>query len=79
MSDIVERLRRLAEEHYEMLDDVHLPMIEAADEIERLRAALIPFACRCSRKGEGAGGTCLAPGGICSWWNARAALEDRDD
>lgn len=40
MSDIVERLRRLAEEHYEMLDDVHLPMIEAADEIERLRAAL---------------------------------------
>lgn len=40
MDDIVERLRRLAEEHYEMLDDVHLPMVEAADEITRLRAAL---------------------------------------
>lgn len=48
-------------------------------EVERLRAALIPFACRCVRKGEGAGGTCLAPGGICSWWRARAALGGKDE
>lgn len=46
-------------------------------ENELLRSALIPFACRCARKGEGAGGTCLAPGGVCSSWNARAALEGK--
>lgn len=77
MADIVKRLRTRAKEDYEMLNDIHIPLLEAAAEIERLRSALIPFACRCARKGEGAGGTCLAPGGICSWWNARAALEEK--
>lgn len=68
-------------------DEKRDPLItEAADTIialraenERLRSALIPFACRCARKGKGAGGTCLAPGGICSSWNARAALEGKHD
>lgn len=38
--DIVERLRARAEEDYEMCNDIHLPLIEAADEIERLRKTL---------------------------------------
>ena len=38
--DIVERLRVRAEENYEMCNDIHLPLIEAADEIKRLRKAL---------------------------------------
>lgn len=37
MTDIVERLRGLAEEWYEMCGDIHEPLGEAADEIERLR------------------------------------------
>ena len=40
MSDIVERLRERAEQEFEMLGDIHLPLLEAAAEIERLRAAL---------------------------------------
>ncbi len=36
MTDLVKRLRRLAIEHYEMLGDIHEPLNEAADEIERL-------------------------------------------
>lgn len=40
MSDIVERLRFRADENYEMLGNIHEPLLEAADEIERLRAAL---------------------------------------
>jgi|SanBayMetagenome_1026888.scaffolds.fasta_scaffold04503_5 hypothetical protein len=44
MSDIVERLRFRADENYEMLANIHEPLLEAADEIERLRAALEPFA-----------------------------------
>jgi uncharacterized coiled-coil DUF342 family protein len=38
--DIVGWLRGLAEEHYEMLDNIHEPMTVAADEIERLRKEL---------------------------------------
>jgi Mg2+ and Co2+ transporter CorA len=38
MSDIVERLYGLANEHYEMLGDIHKPLEEAADEITRLTA-----------------------------------------
>lgn len=38
MSDIVERLRFRAEENYEMLGNIHEPLLEAADEITRLRA-----------------------------------------
>lgn len=40
MTDIVERLRFRADENYEMLANIHEPLLEAADEIERLRAAL---------------------------------------
>jgi hypothetical protein len=42
---------------------------------ERLRAALEPFACMCSVKGEGVGGLCFK--GSCLYWNARAALEGK--
>lgn len=38
MSDIVKMLRALADEHYEMLRDIHKPLLAAAAEIERLRA-----------------------------------------
>lgn len=61
-AEIASLLRLLADERTESM---------------RLRAVLEPFACMCSKKGEGAGGTCLAPGGICRAWNARAALEGR--
>lgn len=44
-------------------------------ENERLEAALRPFACKCSVKGEGAGGNCTRGSGECDCWNARAALE----
>ena len=40
MTDIVERLRRLAEEWFEMCDDIHVPLLEAATEIARLRATV---------------------------------------
>jgi hypothetical protein len=38
MNDIVERLRFRADENYEMLGNIHEPLLEAAAEIERLRA-----------------------------------------
>lgn len=38
MSDIVERLRKRAEQEWEMLGDIHIPLLEAADEITKLRA-----------------------------------------
>lgn len=37
--DIVERLRALSEEWWECCNDIHVPLTQAADEIERLRAA----------------------------------------
>jgi hypothetical protein len=37
MTDIVERLRKRAKDDWEMLDNIHLPLLEAADEIESLR------------------------------------------
>lgn len=40
MADIVERLRSLAREHHEMLGDIHIPLSEAADKIERLEITL---------------------------------------
>ena len=40
MTDIVEKLRSLATEWHEMCDDIHVPLSEAADEIERLNARL---------------------------------------
>lgn len=40
MTDIVEMLRARAEQEHEMLGDIHLSLLEAAGEIERLRAAL---------------------------------------
>lgn len=38
--EIVKRLRALSHEHYEMLGDIHIPLTEAADEIERLNGTL---------------------------------------
>ena len=40
MTDIVERLRSLAEEWFEMCGDIHEPLNEAAAEITHLRAKL---------------------------------------
>ena len=85
MSDIVERLRARAETDFEMLDDIHIPLLEAADEItrlraevERLRAALRWYADehnylpRASAFGDGV----YAPHVITdNGWNARAALQ----
>lgn len=36
--DIAERLGTLAEENFEMLDNIHEPLLEAKREIERLRS-----------------------------------------
>jgi len=38
--DLVKRLRSLAEEEFEMLNNIHEPLREAADRIEQLEAAL---------------------------------------
>jgi tRNA isopentenyl-2-thiomethyl-A-37 hydroxylase MiaE len=38
--DLVKRLRSLAEEEFEMLNNVHEPVQEAANRIEELEAAL---------------------------------------
>lgn len=37
---IAENLRRLAEDHYEMLNDIHRPLLEAAAEIDSLEDEL---------------------------------------
>jgi hypothetical protein len=50
MDDIVERLKARAEQEYEMLGDIHLPLLEAAEEIERLRAALEELYSMCLRQ-----------------------------
>jgi hypothetical protein len=42
--DLVKRLRSLAEEEFEMLNNVHEPVQEAADRIEKLEAALRYYA-----------------------------------
>lgn len=70
MIDIVERLRLRADENYEMLGNIHEPLLEAADEIERLRAALEDIA-------DGLGETDLAEVGRYAKHIARAALEGR--
>jgi hypothetical protein len=71
MSDIVEQLRQasLNQSDYRW---------EAADEIERLRAALEPLACTCDRPN---GAACSRSEVDCPFWNARAALGivDLDD
>lgn len=41
MGDIVDRLRSRAKQEHEMLGDIHIPLFEAADEIEELRTALM--------------------------------------
>lgn len=41
MTDIVERLRFRADENYEMLGNIHEPLLEAADEITLLRAEVL--------------------------------------
>ena len=38
--DIVARLRALADEHFEMLGNIHEPLLEAVEEIERARDLL---------------------------------------
>ena len=40
MSDLVENLEALAMDNYEMLGDIHVPLLSAANEIRRLRKAL---------------------------------------
>ena len=40
MTDIVEKLRARAAQEHEMLGDIHIPLLEAADEIERLQAGI---------------------------------------
>jgi hypothetical protein len=41
MKDLVERLRVLAEDHHEMLGDIHEPLTEAADRIEELEKRVL--------------------------------------
>lgn len=67
MTDIVEELRQasLNQSDYRW---------EAADEIERLRAALELLACLCDRAN---GEACSRAEANCAFWNARAALEGR--
>lgn len=43
-ASLVERLRALAEEWYECCGDIHLPLREAADELERLTAYIKQWA-----------------------------------
>ena len=89
--DIVERLRVRAEEDYEMCNDIHLPLIEAADEIEQLRDE-VDFQLH-KRKEETAEierlrealkqaqCNCEEPclhGRWCSSWIARAALKEKE-
>ena len=84
MTDIVERLRVYINDDHERgcqgryydcscgYDDKRDPlMTEAADEIERLRAALKPFTCNC--EGEA---ICI---GECMHRNARASLAQGGD
>ena len=73
MSDLVERLRKLAERErpYGSLPDT---LDEAAKRIEQLEAALRPLACTCDRA---ASDECSRAEVNCAFWNARAALEER--
>ena len=75
MTDIVERLRSPANVFYEYAADNGAFLREAADEIERLREALRPFACHCDD------GTCteyikplVEAKELCECYIARAAL-----
>lgn len=47
--DIVVRLRHEAEEWWECCNNIHLPLIEAADEIERLRKLGDRLSSKCRR------------------------------
>jgi hypothetical protein len=40
VNELAKKLRALAEEHYEMLGNIHDPLTEAANEIERLETTL---------------------------------------
>lgn len=66
MTDIVKRLRARAAEEHEMLGDIHIPLLEAAETIERLRATLESIAKNTCC--EGCGEAALV---------ARAALEEK--
>ena len=87
MSDIVERLRdsdttrRIGESYADVHDRRQADRNEAADEItrlraevEKLRAALEPFACTCDRPN---GAACSRSEVDCPFWNARATLEEK--
>jgi hypothetical protein len=50
-------------------------IVELVNDVVRLKEALLPFACKCRVKGEGAGGNCITKTGKCSSWTARIALE----
>jgi len=69
MSDIVDELRQgsLTNDDYRW---------RAANEIERLRAALEPLACTCPAKHAD---ECSRSEVDCPFWNARAALKDNKD
>ena len=41
MSAILDRLRSRAKQAHEMLGNIHIPLLEAADELESLRTALM--------------------------------------
>ena len=73
MSDIVERLREVAERA-----DANYPAVieQAADRIEQLEAALKPLCCTCDRA---ASVECSRAEVNCAFWNARAALGASDD
>lgn len=87
MSDIVERLRVHGDQFpiknsAEWVDFASLYLVEAADEIERLRAALRPFAARTNSeeyiKRAPDHGLCAAISYTAGdYRRARAALEDR--
>jgi hypothetical protein len=67
MSDIVEQLRQASLNQCDY-------RWEAADEIERLRAALRPLACTCEARHQA---DCSRSEANCAFWNARAALEGK--
>ncbi len=77
MSDIVDRLRDYRGgdvSAWVAMEDAADTIIRLTAENEKLRAALAEHACKCSVKGEGAGGNCTRGTGECSSWTARAAL-----
>lgn len=80
MTDLIARLRdadttrRIGESYADTHERRQRDRDDAADEIERLRAALRPFACTCEAKHQA---DCSRSEVDCPFWNARAALDYR--